>query len=73
MLTAVRLLERKRTCIALDRFSLTVAFDLVAARTSWGGQPAPVCSGSLERSRAAAETTKHLGDLYHVDASGRAQ
>lgn len=55
-----------------DRVDLTKWFDHVLDSHEWGVEkPDPrLFHLALEQSRAAAATTVHVGDLYHVDVMG---
>jgi putative hydrolase of the HAD superfamily len=57
---------------AFDRLGLTSAFDVIFDSHQEGVEkPDPrFFRIALERSGAAAETTMHVGDLYHVDVAG---
>lgn len=57
---------------AFDRLGLTAAFDVIFDSHQEGVEkPDPrFFRIALERSGAAAETTMHVGDLYHVDVVG---
>ncbi|HUR81407.1 MAG TPA: HAD family hydrolase [Thermoanaerobaculia bacterium] len=57
---------------AFDRLGLTSAFDVIFDSYREGVEkPDPrLFEIALERSGARAETTMHVGDLYHVDVAG---
>jgi putative hydrolase of the HAD superfamily len=57
---------------AFDRLGLTAAFDVIVDSHREGVEkPDPrFFQIALERSGARAETTMHVGDLYHVDVAG---
>lgn len=57
---------------AFDRLGLTAAFDVIFDSFQEGVEtPDPrFFRIALERSGAVAETTMHVGDLYHVDVAG---
>jgi HAD superfamily hydrolase (TIGR01509 family) len=57
---------------AFDRLGLTAAFDVIFDSHNEGVEkPDPrFFQIALERSGAVAETTMHVGDLYHVDVAG---
>jgi HAD superfamily hydrolase (TIGR01509 family) len=57
---------------AFDRLGLTASFDVIFDSHQEGVEkPDPrFFQIALERSGAAAETTMHVGDLYHVDVVG---
>jgi len=59
-------------CAHLDRLDLTRWFDCVLDSCDLGVEkPDPrMFAMALERSGARAETTIHVGDLYHVDVVG---
>ena len=59
-------------CAHLDRLDLTRWFDCVLDSCDLGVEkPDPrMFEMALERSGARAETTIHVGDLYHVDVVG---
>ena len=61
-----------RLCALLDRLGLTERFHCVLDSHEHGVEkPDPrFFQLALERSRARAETTVHVGDLYHVDVVG---
>jgi putative hydrolase of the HAD superfamily len=55
-----------------DRLALTPFFDVVLDSFEWGAEkPDPrLFRLALEQSGARAETTAHVGDLYHIDVAG---
>jgi HAD superfamily hydrolase (TIGR01509 family) len=57
---------------AFDRLGLTKAFDLIFDSYQEGVEKpdARLFHIALERSGARAETTMHVGDLYHIDVAG---
>jgi putative hydrolase of the HAD superfamily len=59
-------------CAKFDRLGLTALFDCVLDSCEWGVEkPDPrLFRIALDKSGAAADTTIHVGDLYHVDVVG---
>ena len=55
-----------------DRLGLTAAFDVVLDSHEWGVEkPDPrLFHLALEQAGATADTTMHVGDLFHIDVAG---